>query len=235
MDTSEKLEALGTHFAVDVLERNGQKILLSREKLSQTTWLDLIDDQTTATLRKTILKTILPWVHPAGATVRCDGAAALVSLAKEAESDESVFHQFNIKLDVGRVNNPNKNSIAENAIKECEKEILRYRPHQKYLTTEDLAVVAKLMNDRVRNRGVTAKEVLTRRDCVTNSPKDIDDRQLAQQQFQNRLESNQQSQQRRESPPTDTQYHVGDVVFVRAQRSKHQPREQYIIRYIGQQ
>ena len=229
LDTTEKVQGLGTQFAVDVIERFGQKILLTREKLSQTTWLELIPDQTTATFRKAIFKTVLPWAHPAGATVRCDGAAALASLAKETESQGSVFKEFNIKLEVGRPHNVNKNAVAENAIREAEKEILKYRPSSKALTDEDLTVIAKLMNDRVRNRGVTAKEILTKRDCVTNEDKKIDDKLLSDQQFDQRLDCNTRAKGRKPEPQLDEDFHVGDIVYIRNQLSKHQPREQFIV------
>ena len=229
LDTTEKVDGMGTQFAVDVIERFGQKILLTREKLSQSTWLELIPDQTTATFRKSILKTVLPWAHPAGATVRCDGAAALASLAKETESEGSVFNQFNIRLEVGRPHNVNKNAVAENAIREAEKEILKYRPTSKALTDEDLTVIAKLMNDRVRNRGVTAKEILTKRDCITNEHKQIDDKALSEQQFEQRLDSNTRAKDRKPGPKQDEDFHVGDIVYIRNQLSKHQPREQFIV------
>ena len=229
LDNTEKVEGLGTRFAVDVIERHGQKILLTREKLSQTTWLELIPDQTTDTFRKTIFKTILPWVHPGGAVVRCDGAAALASLARETETDNSIFKQFNIKLEVGRPHNINKNAVAENAIREAEKEILKYRPNQKTLTEEDLTVVAKLMNDRIRNRGVSAKEILTKRDCLTNENKVIDDKLLAREQFEKRIDSNTRAQGRRKPDGVEDDFHVGDVVYIKDQLSKHQPREQFLV------
>ena len=229
MDSTEKVEAFGTRFAVDVIERFGQKILLTREKLSQTTWLELIPDQTTSTFRKVILKTVLPWVHSDGAIIRCDGAAALASLAREAETDGSVFKKFGIKLDVGRPVNPNKNAVAENAVKEAEKEILKYKPETKTLTEEDLTVVSKIMNERIRNRGVAAKEILTRRDLITNKPKNISDSKLSGDQFDKRISSNKQSADRKKPQRPELEFHVGDVVYVRNQRSKHQPREQYIV------
>ena len=83
-DSTELVDALGTRFSIDVMERRGQKIFLAREKLSQYTWLELLPDQTASALRKAIVRTILPWVHNNGATVRCDGATALQSLATEA-------------------------------------------------------------------------------------------------------------------------------------------------------
>ena len=229
LDTTERVKGLGTHFAVDVIERKGQKLLLTREKLSQYTWLELIPDQTTATFRQSIFRTVLPWIHPSGAVIRCDGAAALTSLATEAGKTGSLFFKYNIKIDVGRPHNVNKNAIAENAIKEAEKEFLKYRPEAKMLSVEDLAVVSKIMNDRVRNRGVTAKEILTKRDCLTNDPKDISDKELANDQFEKRLEANSRALDRKPATSSDPDFHVGDVVYVKGQRSKHQPREQFIV------
>ena len=229
LDTTEKPEGLGALFAVDVMERHGQKIMLTREKLSQYTWLELIPDQTTDTFRKVIFRTVLPWVHPVGAKIRCDGAAALSSLAKETKDPESTFYKYNISLEVGRPHNVNKNAIAENAIKEAEKEILKYRPHKKALSDEDLVVVSKIMNDRIRNRGVTAKEILTRRDCVSGKPKDISDKELAESQFDKRVESNKRALARKPGESLPAQFNTGDVVYIKAQRSKHQPREQFIV------
>ena len=233
-DTTEQVEALGTHFAIDVMERNGQKIFLAREKLSQHTWLEIIPDQTVPSLRQAIVKTILPWAHNNGARVRCDGATALQSLANSAEEEGSVFRQYKIVLEVGRVHNPNKNAIAENAIKEAEKEILKHKPDQKTLTPEDIVVVAKIMNERIRNRGVASKEILTRRDLITNKPKNIKDDHLRQDQFEKRIESNHQSQQRRSQDDRlqktdDVLFHIGDIVYVKSQKSKNNAREQFII------
>ena len=233
-DLTERVEALGTDFSVDVLERNKQRIFLAREKLSQHTWLEVIEDQTASSLRTALIRTILPWTHPAGATIRCDGAAAFSSLATEARTAGSTFHDYNIRLEVGRPHNINKNPVAENAIKEVEKEILKHRPTKQKLTQEDLVVVAKTMNERLRSRGVAAKEVLTRRDVVTNDPRDIQDKALGQQQFQDRTTANQQKLTRQEGrrsnrPPPDVVYHKGDIIYVRGQVSKHQPREPFII------
>ena len=229
MDSTEKVETFGTRFAVDVIERKGQKIMVTREKLSQYTWLEIIPDQTTKTFRRCILRTVLPWTHTSGAVIRCDGAAALASLSREAEQEGSVFKQFNITLDVGRPTNPNKNSVAENAVKEAEKEILKYKNNENVLTEEDLVVVAKIMNERIRNRGVAAKELLLRRDLITSQPKNIKDSVMAKEQFQKRIKCNQEAQGRRKIVDSDLEYHVGDVVYIRGQISKHQPREQYLI------
>ena len=231
-DSTELVDALGTRFSIDVMERRGQKIFLAREKLSQYTWLELLQDQTASALRKAIVRTILPWVHNNGATVRCDGATALQSLATEANQEGSIFRQYKIILEVGRLNNPNKNPLAENAIKEAEKEILNMKPNHQTLSDEDLVVVARVMNERIRNRGVAAREILTRRDLITNKPKNIIDSKLSAQQFEQRLKKNQENFERKPKQAQkedDIIYHKGDVVYVKAQKSKNAAREQFII------
>ena len=230
-DLTEKVEAFGTHFSIDIIERKSQKIFLAREKLSQYTWLELVPDQTAVSLRAAIIKTLLPWTHSGGAVVRSDGAKALESIAMEATRDGSVFKEYGISFDIGRPHNVNKNPIAENAIRECEREILRHKPEKNMLSKEDLAIVAKRMNERIRDRGVAAKEILTRRDLVLNVPKNIQDKDLGQDQFEKRLTRNHQTKSRRgeQANKYDVAFHTGDVIFIRNQLSKHQPREQFIV------
>ena len=230
MDVAEQVSGFGAEFAVDVIERHGQRIFLAREKLSQHTWLELIPDQTAATFRRVLIRTILPWAHSGGATVRCDGATALVSLAKEAQQEDSVLGQYNIRLEIGRLNNVNKNAVAENAVRECEKEILKYKHHNKILTEEDLVVIARTMNERIRNRGMAAREIFTRRDLITGKPKEIQDDKISKQQFANRTENNQKALNRKGmKKEQEVVYHQGDVVYIKAQLSKHQPREKYLV------
>ena len=228
-DTTEVTESLGAQFAVDVMERNGQKLFVAREKLSQMTWITLIPDQTTNSLRSAIIKTILPWTHPTGATVRCDGATGFVSLSREKDTDTSVLSQYKVEIEIGRTSNVNKNPVAENAVRECEKEISKYKPHINKVTEEDLVVISKTINDRVRDRGYAAKEIFLRRDVLTHEPNEIQDRELSDLQFQRRTEANTRQQERRKASKDDIIYHTGDVVYIKGQISKHEPRQKYLI------
>ena len=60
--------------------------------------------------------------------VQVDNAPALQSLKTESETDGSIPKKLNIKVDLGRIFNKNKNPVAENAIKEFHKERLRLNP-----------------------------------------------------------------------------------------------------------
>ena len=185
-DLTEQVEAFGTHFLVDVIEKNSQKILLVREKLSKYTWLELVADHTMASLKETIFQTLLPWIHSGGAVIRCSGAQILKAVAKDAVREGSVFKEYGISFDSGGALKPDMKMEGETATRECGVEIVRHKPGKALLTVEDLVIIAKRMNDRTQGRGTAAKEILTRRDLVLNAPKNVQDSDLQHDQFENR-------------------------------------------------
>ena len=83
---------------------------------------------------------------------------------------ENIFTRFNIKIDLGRTHNVNTNPVAENAVKEFLKERLRLNPSGGPITEIERIVITKMMNTRIRDRGVSAKEMMFRRDLITNEP-----------------------------------------------------------------
>ena len=227
-NTTQKVESVGSEFAVDVLQRNSQNILLMREKLSQYTWLRIIPDQRAETLKSILTQTLLPWVNPAGAVLRTDGAKSFVSLSESSKHEDSIFHKHKITIDIGRTHNRNKNPVAENAIGECEKEIKKHKPHIHILSDEDLSEIQKTMNERIRNRGLAAKEILTRRDLLSNVPKDVQDHVLAEDQFDKRLST--VDRDRKRNPVSHSHnFHIGDLVYLKDQLTKHTPRPTFII------
>ena len=126
----------------------------------------------------------------------------------------------------------NKNAVAENAVKEAEKEILKYKRSEKTVSEEDLVVISKTLNERIRSRGLAAKEILTRRDVIANTPRNISDDELSKEQFDSRVEHNKKAQERRSgSDPgkEEESYHKGDIVYIKGNLSKNQPREQFIV------
>ena len=96
-----------------------------------------------------------------------DPGTSLQTLAAEAGLDskqDSIFKRFHIQIDLGRVHNVNKNPVAENAVKEFLKERLRLNPMGGPITETDRIIITKMMNSRIRDRGLAAKEILLRRD-----------------------------------------------------------------------
>ena len=103
--------------------------------------------------------------------VRLDAAPSFQSLEIEALTSDSLLHKMGIKLVIGRTLNKNKNPIAENAVKELQKEILRHKQTTGPITDMDLTLILKNVNSRVRLNSMSAKEMFLRRDMITNKPK----------------------------------------------------------------
>ena len=156
---------------------------MCREKLSQFTTLKLLRDETADSLKNALVSSILDFIPTSGAEVQVDCATAFQTLSKECSKEGTTLANLGIKVVMGRTFNVNKNPIAENAIKEYHKERLRLDPAGGRVTENQLAVIARNMNSRIRLRGLSPKEILLRRDQVTNEVKDIEgDDQLAEDQ-----------------------------------------------------
>ena len=125
-DTTSTSHGLCTKFAVDIIERYSQKILVLREDLSQFVKAKLIPNQTATTLRDTILQLISDILPEGGTELRADGATGFQALQTEANTPGSLFNKLNISVTIGRLLNKNKNPTAEIANKELLKEILRH-------------------------------------------------------------------------------------------------------------
>ena len=125
-----KVSSFGSSFSADVMVSEGQRIFLCSKKLSQYTYSKFIPDERTDTLREAILDSVIHLISSTGTVIQVDAAPSFQSIANSFISLQSddVPSANNISLDIGRIHNPNKNSIAENAVKEFRKEILRLKP-----------------------------------------------------------------------------------------------------------
>ena len=127
-ESTGQIEGFGSHFSADVIERNGQQILIIREKLSSFTFTRFITDQKADTLRQALVAMILDFVPQTGTVVQVDCATSWATLSRESESDNSDLKTLKIKVELGRHHNRNKNPISDNACKEFHKEVLRLKP-----------------------------------------------------------------------------------------------------------
>ena len=110
----------------------------------------------------------LDLIPDSGAKICVDGATAFQSLEKESQEDSSVFSKYNIKIGIGRPLNKNKNPVAENAVQEVQKEILQLKPSSGPITLLDLILVLRNINSRIRHNSLTPKEILFRRNVLSN-------------------------------------------------------------------
>ena len=231
-DTNTINKGFGSEFAADVVEREGQKILVVKEKLSQYVRASLISDQTADTLRQEVIALTSEFVPDSGATVRVDGATAFQSLERESITNGTLLNRLKIRIEVGRLLNKNKNASVEIANKEIEKEILRLKEKRGKISSTDLTLVIKNINNRVRYHGLSSREIVFRRQLIDNSEKNVIDEEIAKKQLDNKIKESKYSEKfksKSRKRSGKTKFNVGDLVFLKAGRDKNNLRETYSV------
>ena len=231
-DTSTPPKCFGSNFAADVLERESQKILILREGVTQFTRATIIDDQKKDTLRQALLSLLLDLLPDTGTEVRLDAATAFHSLEIESLTSDTLLSKLGVRLVIGRTLNKNKNPIAENAVKEIQKEILRYKQSPGQISSVDLAIILRNINSRVRSNGLSSKEMMLRRDILSNEPIDTNDAEVISHKAKARTKSSIASQKHKaksRKSTLDQSFNIGDLVMLREGSSKIKPRESFIV------
>ena len=162
-ETTGEIDGLGTKFSADVIEREKQQILIIREKLSSFTFTKFINNQTAETLSEALISLIADFMNANGATIQTDCATGWAKLANDKD-DRSPLKKLNIKIDLGRTHNKNKNPVVDNACKEFHKECLRYAPDGKHLSETDRAIITANINNRIRITGYSSRQICFQRD-----------------------------------------------------------------------
>ena len=62
---------------------------------------------------------IIETIPASGKLVQVDCATAFQTLKTESDCEGSILKKLDIKVDLGRSHNKNKNPVAENAVKKC--------------------------------------------------------------------------------------------------------------------
>ena len=162
---------------------------------------------------------ITPWLSPEGAVIRVDRAAAMKSLDLLAQNKDSVLNKHKITFSIGRTYNKNKNPAVDNLCRQIHKDINKSGFDQQTLTDFQLLTVQNVVNSRIRDRRLSAKEMFTSRDNLTNDHIDIgNDKSLAKKQLDIR-------QRKHQIHETDKKFKVGDLVFISDYLKRDKPRE----------
>ena len=90
-------------------------------------------------------------------------------------------------MEVGREKNANKNPVAEKCIAELGDELLRISPEGESVSAVNLAIVTANLNSRIRDRGLSAREMWYQRNQFTNRQLPISDLNLIELQHSNRI------------------------------------------------
>ena len=227
--SSDPPDGVGISFAADICKRNRQNIMVLRECVTSYTTSCIVQNEKHEDLRDALICLcceLNPLQGPLS-VVRVDPAPGFRALI-----DDPILRKYRIQVEVGRIKNPNHNPVAEKAIQELELELVRQIAHTDIVTPRILAVVTARLNTRIRNNGMSAREMWFQRDQYTNEQLPINDFERICEQHTQR-EQNHVYSERSKCPHSTAKDHqeinIGDIVYLYVDKSKHQSRPRYLV------
>ena len=220
-------DILGKNWAGDVIRGDMQFIFCAREKLSSFTVAKVIENEGQDTLRDAIIAVTAELIPHDGLTIQVDNATALQALQGDAE-----LARHGVAVDLGREKNKNSNPVAEKCVREYREEKKKIKPHGGHVTAAELAIIIASLNRRIRNRNLSAREIITRRDQISNKSLNLDDENLSAQQLQLRQDNHPVSAKSKagtEKLATEAEVWPGALVVLKKDLTKLRTRETYIV------
>ena len=166
-----------------------------------------------------------------------DGATSFQALERESNTRDSILTKLKIKVVVGRLLNKNKNPAAENSVKEVHKEVLRLTNKSGPISKVDLELVLRNINSRIRQHGFSSKEVLFRRQNLTNQELNVEDKNIIDKIVNAKEKSkcsNTKSKLKSHKYSPFQQFAVGNLVHLRNAKDKLSPRDLFIVEKVVQ-
>lgn len=214
----------GSHFGADIMQREGQKILVCRDQFSSYTTTTILSNEKSETLRDGLIDLLTPIRTLNNVIVRTDNAPGFKSLAQS----DLHLKKLGITIELGNPNNPNANACVDKAIQELEIEIVKMLPHGGSLNKTTLAQATMTLNSRLRRKGaLTAHEILFSRSSETGQNLHLNDDQLAKDQLITRSKANESHNMKIQHKNQTLKY--GDIVHDINNTSKHKTRDTYIV------
>ena len=216
----------GEQFASDVVRRRTQYIFVLRDVHTSYTTASIIPNETADSLRSALLDST-SMIRLPSCSIRVDNAPGF----KPLKSDP-LLASHGLSLDFGRAKNVNKNPVAEKSNQELELELLRIDPSGSPVSAASLQHAVKNLNTRIRNRGLSAQEMLFCRDQFTGEQLTVKDSDLSKLQQSIRTENHpHSSRSKAHGAPAACNADVtrGDLVFIKSDGDKNKSRELYLV------
>ena len=111
-------------------------------------------------------------------------------------------------------------------------ELKKQHPDGGPLSASHLSIAIAILNSRIRNRGLSAKEILFQRDHMTGDQLNISDSDLACEQHKLRLNNHipsAKSQAPKGKTASRASVSCGDLIYLKCDGTKHTARDRYIV------
>ena len=224
---------VGQRFAGDVVKRNSQLIMTLRETVSSYTLAEIIPSETIPDLTSSIqrLSNLMRPSSLVPITIRLDPHPSHRGMFIRIQNDEGLA-SHNVKIEIGRELNVNKNPVAEKAVRELIRELQVLSPQGGQVSVTQLSQAVANLNSRIRAPGLSAYEVFTHREQNTGNRLQLDDLKLIQDQYQRRCgnhKSSEVSKSGGKPPHPAVDVSVGDIIYLYDDRSKLTARPRYLV------
>ena len=215
----------GIIFNADVMVRHRQKILVCRDIFSTYTTAIFIQSEKAEHLKNAIIESITPIRSNQPVMIRTDSASGFKALMKDQQ-----LQQLNIMIQPTDPSNKNSVATVDNAIKELEQEIIKQAPHSSEINQYLLSACVQSLNNKIRNRGLSAHEIMFSREQNTGKNLTLSDNNLLKQQLKTKQINNLQSAKHisEKNKPAEI-LTTGDIVAIDKEKSKHNSRDIYLI------
>ena len=220
-------EAVGQEFTADVLRRSQQKLLVVLEKLSSFISATIIPSEKGSDLKDGLVQSASPLMSPGGCAIKVDNASGFKSIVHD-----KYLKEIGIEIDLSRVKNKNGNPTVDKAIQELEEELKRLLPEGQAVSPSTLATAVRHVNNRIRMYGLSAREIILKRESFTNAELSFSDSNLSSFKHNKRIENHKlsaESKARGSDVATEAFVNVGDIVHIKNDGSKHYAREFYLV------
>ena len=231
--TGEVPVTVGSKFSADVIRRESQKILVVQDIFSSFLVAQMIPNEQSSTLQQNVVHLSANYKHPAGCSIRVDTAPGFKAL-----KGDKFLRSIGIEMDFGRIKDKNQNPSVDKAIQDLEKEIKRLAPNAGPISAGLLAVAVCNTNSRVRRCGLSAKEIMTKRENYSGNPLFFEDQDISSNRYEGRLQNHHSSAKSKSlgaEPARSAEVSVGDIVHVKSEGSKHKVRDFYLITEIDEE
>ena len=217
----------GTVFVSDIMRRAKQCILVTRDAFSDFVSTKIVESESKSDLKEGLIFTTNNTRSNSEIIIRTDNAPGFLALANDEDLRD-------LKISIQTSDSKNKNGVAivDKAIQELQKELVILSPEGKQINNSILSKATLALNSRIRNRDLSAYEIMFCREQNTGSNFNIDDRAIAEKKMKLKIKNHQYSEKSkfgRYREPDAEILHVGDFVYLKEDGDKHKLKDLYLV------
>ena len=223
----------GKSFTVDILRTGKRFIMVSMENFSGFLATAFLPSEKADILLEGLIQIISPFKasSPSLVTIRTDKAPGFKALkGKTAE-----LKDLGIDMDLGEPKNKNSTALVDRKMQELETEIKKLSPNHNFISVKILARATSAVNEKIRNQGLSSKEILFSRDQYSHANLPLVDKSISETVMQERNTNNSYSARSKaqvQKQASSANAKKGQTVFLKNDGSKLKARDLYLVTHV---